>query len=65
MGLRTLPNGMEYFSISEELSALLTLLYEAVQPWHLGIFAVLTTVFVVMIVFFVLASAGQGLEALS
>ena len=62
MGIQTLPNGMEFFSLSEELEVFTGLLYQALTPINIGIIVLLTMLLIGMIVFMVFYMANQQLR---
>ena len=59
MGLQELPNGMQYFSLSEELDSLLSVLFSSLNSFNIALLGVLTLIFLIMIIFWVFkAPAG-------
>jgi len=62
MGLDTLPNGITYFNLSEELSVFTTQIYSALTPINIGIISILTVIFVAMVVMWALYVTRKLIE---
>jgi hypothetical protein len=63
MALKELPNGMTYFSLSEELKILVDTLFQTLTPVTLAVIGILTVLFIAMIIYWVIkvpASAVGG-----
>lgn len=65
MGLQTLPNGTEFFSLSEELQGFTQAVYASFTPLNIGIILVVSMVFIGILVFMAFYIAGKQIEALS
>lgn len=63
MGLTTLPNGMEFFSISEELEVFTEFVYEGFTPLNIVIMTALTGVFIAFIITLAFIAAKKQIEA--
>lgn len=62
MGLQTLPNGIEYFSLSEELEVFTEILYNALTPLNVGILIIITMIFIGMIVFMAMYVSSKTIK---
>lgn len=62
MGLETLPNGITYFNLSDELSVFTTQIYSAITPVNIGIISILTVIFVAMVVMWALYVTRKIIE---
>lgn len=63
MGITTLPNGLEYFSLSEELENFTKLAYQIFTPFNIGIILVATMLFIGILFFLTLYMVRKQLEA--
>lgn len=64
MGMSELPNGLEYFVFSEELSLWTDQLYSIITPLNIAILVVLTMVFFCIIVFHVFYTGKKQIEGM-
>jgi hypothetical protein len=62
MGIQTLPNGLEYFSLAEELENFTTIMYSVLTPFNVAIMIVVTMLLMGMIVFLMLHMARKQVE---
>jgi cell division protein FtsL len=62
MGLETLPNGMQYFNLSEELAVWTKALYTSLTPMNIGILAILLVIFVAMVIIWALYNTRKMIE---
>jgi hypothetical protein len=65
MGLTALPNGITYFSFSEELRVWYEGLYSIFTPINLAIITIVTIILVGIIIFYTLYQIKHGLEQLN
>lgn len=62
MGLETLPNGMEFFKLSDELAIWTRALYDSLTPMNIGILVILLVIFVAMVVVWALYNTRKLIE---
>lgn len=64
MGIITLPNGIEFFSLSEELASFFELMYPIINPINIALFTLFTFVLMGLIIFFMFRFVEKGAEAI-
>lgn len=64
MGLAELPNGMQYYNFSEELSSWLSQLYAGLTPVTVGIIVVLTITLIAIVIIATLYTIGHQVGAI-
>lgn len=64
MGMSELPNGMEYFMFSEELSLWLDQLYAVITPFNVAVLIALTMIFFCIIAFHILYTGKKQIEGM-
>lgn len=63
MGLTELPNGITYFSLSEELKIWVEIVYEIFTPINLGIFTIITVMAVALVIIITFVTAKKQIES--
>jgi len=64
MGLTTLPNGIEYFSLSEEFKALLDGIYGFLTPVHVAVIVLFTGFFLSLLVALIFYEMKRSIDTL-
>lgn len=64
MGLETLPNGMQYFSVAEELKAFLEGLYSFISPINFAIMVAITGLLIAIVLAFAFYAGAKSVRSI-